>query len=160
MATHSSILGWGIPWTEEPGRLQSMGSPRVGHNQSDLTHTHTHTHTQGIQYSEMITTIRLINIFISSHSYPCFFLFFSFSPKILLTRALTIVFHTFCHFSEAVYSLCHVQHFCDPPGSCVHGIFQARIVEWVAISFSRFLFLYIYSHQVLVESCRIFSDSI
>ena len=30
MATHSSILAWDIPWTEEPGRLQSMGSQRVG----------------------------------------------------------------------------------------------------------------------------------
>ena len=32
MAAHSSILTWKIPWTEEPGRLQSMGSQRVGHN--------------------------------------------------------------------------------------------------------------------------------
>ena len=32
MATHSSILVWKIPWTEEPGGLQSMGSQRVGHN--------------------------------------------------------------------------------------------------------------------------------
>ena len=31
MATHSSILAWRIPWTEEPGGLQSMGSQRVGH---------------------------------------------------------------------------------------------------------------------------------
>ena len=31
-ATHSSILAWRIPWTEEPGRLQSMGLQRVGHN--------------------------------------------------------------------------------------------------------------------------------
>ena len=30
MATHSSILAWKIPWTEEPGRLKSMGSQRVG----------------------------------------------------------------------------------------------------------------------------------
>ena len=30
MATHSSILAWKIPWTEEPGRLQSMGLQRVG----------------------------------------------------------------------------------------------------------------------------------
>ena len=36
MATHSSTLAWKIPWTEEPGRLQSMGSHRVGHDQSDL----------------------------------------------------------------------------------------------------------------------------
>ena len=32
MATHSSILAWRIPWTEEPGGLQSMGSQRVGHS--------------------------------------------------------------------------------------------------------------------------------
>ena len=32
MATHSSILTWKIPWTEEPGSLQPMGSQRVGHN--------------------------------------------------------------------------------------------------------------------------------
>ena len=32
MATYSSIFPWKIPWTEEPGRLQSMGSQRVGHD--------------------------------------------------------------------------------------------------------------------------------
>ena len=32
VATHSSILAWRITWTEEPGRLQFMGSQRVGHN--------------------------------------------------------------------------------------------------------------------------------
>ena len=32
MAKHSSTLAWKIPWTEKPGRLQSMGSQRVGHN--------------------------------------------------------------------------------------------------------------------------------
>ena len=32
MATHSSTLAWKIPWTEEPGRLKSMGSQRVGHD--------------------------------------------------------------------------------------------------------------------------------
>ena len=31
-ATHSSILAWGIPWTEEPGRLQSIGLQKVGHD--------------------------------------------------------------------------------------------------------------------------------
>ena len=36
MAPHSSTLAWKIPWTEEPGRLQTMGSQRVGHNWSDL----------------------------------------------------------------------------------------------------------------------------
>ena len=42
MATHSSILAWKIPWTEEPGRLQSMGSQRVGHDwATSLTHFQT-----------------------------------------------------------------------------------------------------------------------
>ena len=42
MATHSSILAWQTPWTEKPGRLQSMGSQRVKHDQA-TEHTHTHT---------------------------------------------------------------------------------------------------------------------
>ena len=41
MATHSSILDWRIPQTEEPGGLQSMGSQRVGHGWSDLACIHT-----------------------------------------------------------------------------------------------------------------------
>ena len=36
MVTHSGILAWRIPWTEEPGRLQSIGSQRVGHDWSNL----------------------------------------------------------------------------------------------------------------------------
>ena len=32
MATHSSVLAWRIPWTEEPGELQSMRSQRIGHD--------------------------------------------------------------------------------------------------------------------------------
>ena len=32
VATHSSILAWEIPWTEEPGRVQSMGLQKVGHD--------------------------------------------------------------------------------------------------------------------------------
>ena len=40
MATHSSILAWEIPWTEEPGGLQSMGSQRVRHN-LDAEHART-----------------------------------------------------------------------------------------------------------------------
>ena len=40
MATHSSVLAWRIPWTEEPGGLQSIALHRVGHNCSDLAHAH------------------------------------------------------------------------------------------------------------------------
>ena len=37
MATHSSVLAWRIPWTEKPGRLQSLGSQRVRHNRATNT---------------------------------------------------------------------------------------------------------------------------
>ena len=43
LAPHSSTLAWKIPWTEEPGGPQSMGSQRVGHTHAQ-THTHTHAH--------------------------------------------------------------------------------------------------------------------
>ena len=46
MATHSSILAWRIPWTREPGRLQSMGLQSWTQLSYTHTHTHTHTHTQ------------------------------------------------------------------------------------------------------------------
>ena len=40
IATHSSILAWEIPWTEESGSLQSMGSQRVQHNLAAKQHMH------------------------------------------------------------------------------------------------------------------------
>ena len=39
MATHSRILAWRIPWTEEPGGLQSTGLQRIGHDRSNLAYT-------------------------------------------------------------------------------------------------------------------------
>ena len=39
MATNFSTLAWRIPWTEEPGRLQPIGSQRAGHNRGNLAHT-------------------------------------------------------------------------------------------------------------------------
>ena len=42
MATHSNVLAWRIPWTEEPGGLESTGLQRVGHNRSDLAQTSQH----------------------------------------------------------------------------------------------------------------------
>ena len=46
MVTHSSILAWRIPWREEPGGLQSMGSQRVKHNRAINTFTFFHTHAE------------------------------------------------------------------------------------------------------------------
>ena len=47
MATHSSTLAWKIPWTEEPGRLQSMGSRRVGHDPATSLSLFTFMHWRG-----------------------------------------------------------------------------------------------------------------
>ena len=51
MATHSSILAWKVPWTEEPGRIQSMGSQRVRH---DLLIE------KGLQSCQQLYSIRVI----------------------------------------------------------------------------------------------------
>ena len=56
MATNSSILAWKIPWTEGPGRLQSMGSQRVGHDRAtslslSLFHFQNFSRREGANYS-------------------------------------------------------------------------------------------------------------
>ena len=48
MATHSSILAWGVPWAEEPGRLQSIGLQKVRHDRSDLVHMYALVYTMSI----------------------------------------------------------------------------------------------------------------
>ena len=94
MVTHSRILAWEIPWTEEPGGLQSMGSQRIRHDWA--THTFFHT-----MYA------------------------------ILYTLHTVLV-----KVTQSCPTLCsHVDY--SPPCSSVHGILQARILEWVAIPLYR-----------------------
>ena len=90
MATHSSVLAWRIPWTGEPGGVQSMGSQRVGHDW--VTNTHT-----------------------PQYNYPAWV-----CAKLL----------------QSCLTLCDPMD-CSLPGSSVHEVLQARILEWVAISYSR-----------------------
>ena len=55
MATHPNILAWRISWTEEPGRLQSMGSQRAGHRAEQLTLLlYTYIYMYTIQYTNII----------------------------------------------------------------------------------------------------------
>ena len=84
VATHSSILPWSIPWTVESGGLQSMESPRVGHDWAAKQHT------------QSINTL-----------------------------------HGYC---SVVSSSLRPQHM---PGYPAHGVFQARMLKWVDISYSR-----------------------
>ena len=62
-ATHSRILAWRIPWTEESGRLQSMRLQRVGHDWSDLTRMH--------KLSQGVATQRLVMAGRYYHSQGC-----------------------------------------------------------------------------------------
>ena len=98
MATQSSILPWQIPWTEEPGGLQSTGSWRAGHDWATkrsractLTHTHTHTHTRvRAQSNEILRTILSESIakmwWKSTSSIDQIFVQTSVSPEVLLIR--------------------------------------------------------------------------
>ena len=70
MATYSSLLAWETPWTEEPGRLQSMGPQRVGHN---WAHTHSHTHVHNSVQRSPVSSSRILSssqtlYTLSSHS--------------------------------------------------------------------------------------------
>ena len=76
MATHSSILAWRIPRTEEPGGLQFMGSQRVRDDWVTNTHKHTHTHTHTHPPHGIICTLsnlqeglnQMSNLFTKVHS--------------------------------------------------------------------------------------------
>ena len=68
IATHSGTLAWKIPWTEKPGRLQSMGLQRAGHDWATSLHCKWFWHRQSEQYTLRTTAEQLIN---TSHSYLC-----------------------------------------------------------------------------------------
>ena len=125
MAIHSSTIAWKIPWTEEPGRLQSMGSQRVW--QTERVHFH--------------FTFLLLSVCVRKSKSPTQALGWAVTwwgmgrrkysgggtqtaSEILFRHS--VVSQLFCYPTD--YS---------PQGSPVHGISQARILEWAAISFSR-----------------------
>ena len=62
MATHSSVLAWRIPWAEEPGRLQSMGSQRLGHFQLTLTSIHDYWKNHNFDYMDCKVMSLLFNM--------------------------------------------------------------------------------------------------
>ena len=112
MTAHSSILTWEIPWTEEPGRLQSMGSQGVRHNIATK---------QQLIFKYCLITYRF---------------------KHENFRTLKKLCYNSGHggggglVTQSCLILCDPMD-CKPPGSYLHGTFQARTLKWVAISFSR-----------------------
>ena len=61
MATHSNIFAWKIPWTEEPGRLQSMGSQRVGHDWAISLSLFTFFHFEGHSAAPWVSVVCMIH---------------------------------------------------------------------------------------------------
>ena len=162
MATHSSVLAWRIPGTGEPGGLPSMGSHRVGHDWSDLAAA---AESSGVSASLLLSCLYLNArlLFPTGTSGPtpsCLTLFLALSALFEIKSKLYqsgsqssislclyfLIFIAWLHQCVVVQSVesevaqsCPTV--CDPmgcslPGSSVHGIFQARVLEWVAISFS------------------------
>ena len=145
MATHSSILAWRIPWIGEPGGLQSMGSQRVRHNWV-TEHARTHAalsvqrfillgrdfcHGTSSELSEHVSA-SLYNIERSLAG--C-------SPWVHKESDITEItqYLSFCIHAKSLRSypiLCDPID-CSPPGSSIHGILQARILEWIVIPFSK-----------------------
>ena len=131
MAIHSSTLAWKIPWTEEPDRLQSMGSQRVGHDwATELNWTEQLNRTELSTKTE--NKCRYILLVFYSHIHIkiiIFLLFFCMLPQSLCRMEKE-------KWSHSVVSDCDPMD-CSLSGSSIHGIFQARVLEWIAISFSR-----------------------
>ena len=112
MATHSSMLAWKITRTEEPGRLQSMRS-QTGwlNNRQDRVF--------GVNELQWTSVSPWIHDNVSH----------LIAPNKVLSRWWGLV-------AKSCSTLCDPMN-CSPRGCSVHGISQASILEWVAISFSR-----------------------
>ena len=141
MATHSSILAWRIPWMEEPGGLQSMGSQRVGHDwATSLTHSANEeaspTNTNCLE-SEKIKTKTQPSKAQNDWEGTQGNLLGEKWMFYVVTGLRTPGLHRYSE-SEVTLScrtLCNPMD-CSLPGSSVHGIFQARVLDWVATAFS------------------------
>ena len=146
MAPHFSVLAWRIQGTGEPGGLLSMGLHRVGHDWSDLA----------AAAVQLVLTPMLIyhheNPRVLKHYAKCtlhvlckcnntawmtihlFTIWFKecFKPTVQTCRHMKLL--------QSCLTLCNPTN-CSPPGFSVHGILQARVLEWIAIPFSREIFL-------------------
>ena len=102
MATCSSILAWKIPWTEEPGGLQSMGSQTVGHDWASTLSTDT---------CILSNIIKLFPIFI--------FLLYWFSPMGLVLFNESFTMKILCIIFSVVHTKFYHDHFCHCESSFV-----------------------------------------
>ena len=138
MAPHSSTLAWKIPWTEEPGRLQSMGL-RSQTRLSNFTFTF---HFHALE-KEMATHSSVLAWRISKDRGAWWAAVYGVAQsrtrlKRLSSSSYPLSLPSFLRVSvvQSCLTLCNPMD-CSLPGSSVHGIFQPRILEWVSISSSK-----------------------
>ena len=132
MATHSSTLAWKIPWMEEPGRLQSMGSQRVGHDWAtslSLSYKSVSTMldeglTKNIERDGEIGNYKLNEIGTLSMKFKKW-------NKLDKSERSSDMDHEKWKWKLLSHVLCDLMDY------TIHGILQARILEWVAFPFSR-----------------------
>ena len=141
-ATHSSILAWRIPWTEEPGGLQPMGSQRIGHNWVTWKKSSPVKPLKPSMPGPLfVGSSLIINLFTCYRYIQIIGIF-----QIFYFLLVLVVFNLTKNFPNSAAAavakslqpcptLCDPID-CSPPGSPVPGILQARTLEWVAISFS------------------------
>ena len=103
MAVHSSILAWRIPWTEEPGWLQSMASQRVEHDWSDLAQTRTL-----LQFNFFLNSFSNILVMIYCLSFTSFS---KCCPVLILTRTQRLSLFTKMYLWFPCLSLLLAWHF-------------------------------------------------
>ena len=146
MATHSSVLAWRIPGTEEPGGLPSMGSHRVGHNwrnlaaaaviktcENDLNETFYDSILNPGVFGVTKTVVSFMAQVLKqwdnwwSPKYLYWFHLYFHKTK-LGDRAYVGPCCVLDHAAVSPVSVCSPVD-CSPPGSSVHGIFQARVLE-------------------------------
>ena len=171
MATHSSVLAWGIPGTGEPGGLPSMGLHRVGHDWSDLAAAAARPQKRN---NNIVNIDFPVGQWLKCHT-PNVGDLGSIPGQGTRSQMLQLRVHML--YLKILYaamnnedptcrnacvhakSLQSCPTLCDPvdcslPGSSVHGILQARILEWVgSISFSTCAALLLLSCSSRVRLC-------
>ena len=126
MAPHSSTLAWKIPWTEEPGRLQSMGSLRVGHNWA--TSLSLFTFMRGEGNGNPLQCSCLENPRDGGAWWAAVY---------GVTQSRTRLKQLSSSSSSSVVTKSCLTFLRPWAGSSVYGISQARILRYVAISFPK-----------------------
>ena len=134
MATHSSVLAWRIPGMGEPGGLPSMGSHRVGHDWSDLAAA------AAEGWTRRLLRVQLLPLWMKELITVCVCVCVCVCVHSVMSRLLRPWNfpgnNTELKWSEVkVAQSCLI--LCNPMDYTVHGILQARILEWVAVPFSR-----------------------